>query len=278
MKSKTFFVFLCLFSFVVVSNLSLQAQIMVENIAVPEASGIVGLSDGQDIIVDDDIGVFFLDRKMEAKLHLSAAKFDSLQELEGVALSSDKKNVYFLSENGGIVSRSLIEVNNGKFRLNDPEVLGSLRQLGKDKNKGYEGIAIFQIDNKDHLLAVHQEKPRALAIYSLPELKLKTMCKLPADLKQLLENLSDVAFDVNNGNILLLSGKSGRIVEVKAKIKKDIEELEIIQVINIKGAFNSRPEGISLNNRGQIVVVTDGSGRPSTYMILKRNDMLYPVK
>ncbi|MGM0600417.1 MAG: SdiA-regulated domain-containing protein [Candidatus Rifleibacteriota bacterium] len=278
MKSKPFLVFLCLFSFVAVSNLRLQAQIMFESIAVPEASGIVGLSDGQDIIVDDDIGVFFLDRKMEAKLRLSAAKFDCLRDLEGVSLSSDKKNVYFLSEDGGIISRSLIEVKNGKFKLNDPEVLGSLRKLNNKKNKGYEGIAIFKIDNKDHLLAVHQEKPRALAIYSLPELKLTTMCKLPADLKQLLDNLSDVFVDADNGNILLLSGKSGRIVEVKAKIKKDIEELEIIQVINIKGAFNGRPEGICLNNRGQIVVVTDGSGRPSTYMILKRNDMLYPVK
>ena len=278
MKIKPFFVFLCLYLFVAVSSLSLQAQIMVEEIAVPEASGIACLSDGHDIIVDDDIGVFLLNRKLKAKLYLSAAEYDFLGELEGVTLSSDNRNVYFLSENGGIVSRSLIKVNeDNEFELQKPEVLGSLSQISLKANKGYEGIAILKIDDKDHLLAVHQEKPRALAIYSLPELKKVTMCKLPEELKKMLENLSDVAVDSNSGNILLLSGKSERIVEIKARIAKDIEEIEIIQVINIKGVFNGRPEGICFNHRGQIVLVTDGSGRPSNYMII-RNDGFNSVK
>lgn len=245
----------------------LFAQAFSTRIDIPEASAITCLPDGQFLIVDDEEGVYlFNPSSQKSSLILSAEQHKSLDDLEGITLATDGKTVYLLSEDGGRIFRSDLSIEKEVVTLGAPEALGSLAMLSNSGNKGYEGICIISLFGKDHLLAVHQEKPTALAIYSLPELKKITMCKLPDELSELLDNLSDVAIDQRNGHILLLSGKSGRLVEVKAKIGKDIEELEIVSSTNIRGNLAGKPEGLCFDAYERLVVVTDGGGEPSDFI------------
>ncbi len=246
------------------------AQTFSQNINIPEASAITSLSDGSFLVVDDDEGVYHLNQKLEEKMVLSSNEFNFLDELEGICLSVDQKTVYLLSEDGGRIIKTQLKQSKDGLKLSSPEVLGSLASISNTRNKGYEGITTIILNGKEHLLAVHQEKPTALAIFSLPELDRITMCKIPDEISELLDNLSDVTVDQRNGHLLLLSGKSGRIVELQAKIGKDIEELEVVSSIKIKGNLNGKPEGICFDSEEKLVVVTDGGGDPSDFIRFKR--------
>ncbi|MFZ5950916.1 MAG: SdiA-regulated domain-containing protein [Candidatus Rifleibacteriota bacterium] len=242
------------------------AQTFNQNINIPEASAITSLNDGSFLVVDDEEGVYHLNQKLEAKMLLSSSEFSFLDELEGICLSVDQKTVYLLSEDGGRIIKTQLQQSKDGMKLSRPEVLGSLASIGNTRNKGYEGITTIILNGKEHLLAVHQENPTALAIFSLPELNKITMCKIPDEISELLDNLSDVTIDHRNGHLLLLSGKSGRIVELKAQIDKDIEELEVVSSIKIKGRLNGKPEGICFDSEEKMVVVTDGGGDPSDFI------------
>jgi uncharacterized protein YjiK len=240
---------------------SASGQVMNFKIPIGEASGIACLPNGNFLIIDDEEGVFFFDpQKQKVWPALSSHQYESLDDLEGITISTDQKNVYLLSEDGGRIFVSNLASGTQGVQLQEPQLLGSLAMIGNEKNKGYEGICIIILDGKDHLLAVHQDKPMALAIFSLPDLKKVTMCKLPGDLEELQKNLSDVTVDLRNGHILLISAKSRRIVEVKARIDKDIEELEIVSTIRIDGNLSGKPEGLCFDAYERLVVVTDASG------------------
>lgn len=245
----------------ILTIISANAQVMSLKIPIGEASGIACLPNGQFLIVDDEEGVFFFDpQKTRVWPALSSQQYEFLDDLEGIAISTDQKSLYLLSENGGRIFVCDIVTNQQEIELKAPKLLGSLTKIGSVNNKGYEGISIINLAGKDHLLAAHQDKPVALAIFSLPGLEKITSCRLPGEFEDLLKNLSDLTVDLRNGHILLISAKSSRIVEVKAKIGKDIEELEIVSTTRISGNLSGKPEGICFDAYERLVVVTDASG------------------
>jgi uncharacterized protein YjiK len=249
-------------------GIKLAAQSFSKSIDIVEASAITGLSSGSFIVVDDERGIFYLNPNLEAELLLAAEQHSFLNDLEGVALSPDKKQIYFLSEKGGSISLAEISDSSGKIVLGTPQIIGNLPQIGEEPNKGWEGICTTVLDNRSILLAAHQEKPKAIAMFELPSLKLISMCKLPEELKNLLKNLSDICVDYRTGHILLLSGKSARVVEIKAKISDQIDEIDIISITNLKGNLSGRPEGLCFDSNERLVVVTDGAGEPGTFIRL----------
>ncbi|GAB4280730.1 MAG: hypothetical protein Kow0029_25490 [Candidatus Rifleibacteriota bacterium] len=235
----------------------LKAASEIVSIPIEEASAITTLPDGSFIVVDDEKGIYHLDSSYRAKLLVDAKSGEFLDDLEGVAISSDQKKLYFLSERRGQISCSDLKIEGNEVSLSAPMLLGTLPEITRKRNKGWEGICIINLNGIDHLLAVHQEEPKAIAILELPALKLFTMCELPLGLDEQLKNLSDVAVDRKTGHIYLLSGKSSRFIEVAAKITTRIEELDIVSSTKLKGDLNGKPEGITFNGRDQVVIVTD---------------------
>ena len=267
MKTKMLNLFL--FFLLLGSNL-VSAEVFSEKIDIPEASGIVSLPNGDFLVVDDDQGIFLLSRDLKEKLILGRDECNFLEDLEGITISTDRKSLYILSEVGGRVFRLPLQKTGSDFKIGKPEPLGSLLTLSERSNKGYEGICVISLNGQDHLLAVHQKDPVALAIFSLPELKRLTICRLPPELEQLLANLSDVTVDQRNGHILLLSAKSCRIVELRAKIRSSIEELEIVSNTKLRGQLSGKPEGICFDSMERLVIVTDGGGDPGNFIRFDR--------
>lgn len=239
-----------------------------QTLSVPEASAIVGISNGHFFVVDDEKGIFHLNRELQARLVLSAMDHKFLTDLEGISISSDQQFLYCLSEEGGKISKIRLRITENDVSLDEPKPLGNLPTIGETPNKGWEGICVLNFSGEDRLLAVHQEKPRAIGMFSLPALKQLSMCKLPEELKNLLKNLSDITIDNRNGHLLLLSGKSARIVELKATIDSEIRELEVISVTKLNGELRGKPEGICFDSKESLVVVTDGDGEASDFIRL----------
>lgn len=250
------------------STLSASAQAFNKTVSIVEASAITGLSDGRFLVVDDEEGIFLLNSDLEAKLFVSAEGNDLLQDLEGITLSTDQKTVYCLSEKGGQISRLSLSQDKDSVKLGPVESLGNLPTIGETSNKGWEGICVILLGAKELLMAVHQEKPTAIGMFELPSLKQISICDLPTELKDLLKNLSDIAIDHRTGNLLLLSGKASRVIEVKATITNQIDELEIIKITKIKGEFAGKPEGICFDSQERLVIITDGAGDPGEFIRL----------
>lgn len=262
-QENVFFRFLLLATMVLGISCPGQAKFFHQQINIMEASGIASLPDGSFLIVDDDEGVYLLDENFTARLLLSTREFPELEDLEGITVSGD--TAYLLSEENGSIFTCRIEKDAKSVRLGSPQFLGRLENISTRSNKGYEGISMTKIAGKDYLIAVNQAQPAAIAIFSLPELKLHCKQHLPEDLIEYLPNLSDITV-TEKGHLLLLSGKSGRVVEVKATIDGSIETLEVIAVFKIGGNLSGKPEGVCVDTRGRLIVVTDGSGYQSDFI------------
>ncbi len=86
---------------------------------------------------------------------------------------------------------------------------------------------------------------------------------LPDDLKDELEDLSDVAVDPKTGNLLLLSDASSAIAEVA--VGRD--GLRTVAVMKLPFDEGLHPEGIAVARDGSLVVVTE---KDHTLRVLER--------
>lgn len=229
-----------------------RARLQAEHaLGVQEASGLAPVDDGSFFVVDDEHGIFrcFPDGDPE---QLDAGM--GMADLEGISIMPDGKHACVLSEHDGSVWRFRIDGND----LCDGERLGNLPRLSKKKNQGWEGIAFAAAGtfvNHMEVVAAHQVKPRRIGLFNAETLEQRALLRLPKVVRKVIGELSDIAVDAD-GRILLLSGKSGHIAEMRL----DGEELSLVRLYRIKTSKHDVPEGISIDARGCVWICTDGEG------------------
>ena len=221
-------------------------------LAVAEASGVAPLPDGRFLVADDDNGLQLCDRNGGA-VPLAPR---IVGDLEGVCLAADGRTVYVLCERNGTVWRA--RLSGGAFV--DVRTLGCLPRIG-GRNRGWEGIccATGHWYEGDALLAVHQRKPCAVGLFSLPHLVEVRRLSLPRHkkLRKALGDLNDLAVHPHNGHMYVLSGRAGRVAEFS--LKGDALKLE--QLWCIDSAKRDVPEGLGFDTHARLWLVTDGKGR-----------------
>lgn len=229
-----------------------QARLLeTQPLGVREASGLACLDDGSFLVVDDEDGIFHC-TSGGTSVQLDPGR--DLTDPEGIAITPDGLFVCVLSEDDGSVWRFRIEGND----LRDQERLGELGQLSKKKNGGWEGIAFAAPGTfaaRAVLLAVHQVKPRRLGLFDAETLEQLALLRLPKDARGAIGELNDIAVDPS-GRILLLSGKSGCIAEMRL----EAEALALVRVYRIETSRQDVPEGISIDAEARVWVCTDGKG------------------
>jgi uncharacterized protein YjiK len=129
------------------------------------------------------------------------------------------------------------------------------------RNKGWEGLAFLPAavadDGKDHLVAVHEGRPKVVALFAWPGLAPERTLALPAGVDAALGDLSDVAVDAAGG-VWLLSDQSRRLAQVRLSAKA--ATLTAVSLRDLPLQKDEKPEGVVVE-AGATWIVTDGSGR-----------------
>lgn len=236
-------------------------------IAADEPSGVAVLPDGRIVVVDDERGLYEVTEGRGERIDLkNASKLDGP---EGITVSGDGKTIYVVSEDDAKVHA--ISVNrDGSF--GEPESIGRLPDLDGPDNKGWEGIAWLPAranpERRNRLALVHEGNPRRVGLFDPDDLDDNPrLLSLPDDLKDELDDLSDIAVDPATGHLFLLSDESSKLAEVKLVRENGELALETVAVRKLPFAKGLRPEGIAFDGEGNLLVVTEGDGKIRTLRV-----------
>jgi len=204
------------------------------------------------LVAADDEGIYRL-QKGRLRLWASAQEHDALADLEGLATDTHGAAVWALAEETGEVVRV-----SAQRRGVTVKSLGRLPRPGDTRNKGFEGLAYLPREHSPNgrasLVAVHEDKPRRVGVFVLPDLSETHAFKLPDTVKDALSDLADVTVDPVTGAVLLLSEESRRI----AVCTLDADGLALISLTDVRVQDEERPEGLDFVTPSRLVVVTEG--------------------
>lgn len=225
-------------------------------LAIGEASAVVALGGGRFLVADDEKGVQLVDVAL-GKVQMLAP----MNDVEGLAKVGDR--FIAIEERSGVVwGFGLDGVTKQLGALAHPPFTGEAK-----KNKGWEGIALLPAklaaDKKDHLVAVHEGTPKALALFAWPALTLEKVLALEGPLDGALGDLSDVAIDPANGELLLLSDQSRRFARVRLG-----DALALVRLTDLPIAEEEKAEGVTFDDTGLLWIVTDATGRLFRVMLV----------
>jgi uncharacterized protein YjiK len=210
---------------------------------------------GALFVVDDDEGIYRVTGK-NAALWAGRDLHPALGDLEGVAVNEEQTMLWAVSEKKGeVVGISL------RSKVPRPETIGHLPRPGTKKNKGFEGLAFVPArvspSGRASLVAVHEGKPRRVALFALPELEQTHDLKLPDEARGLLEDLADVTVHPVTGELLLLSDQSRRIVVTRIVDGR----LVVSGTYDLPLKRKEKPEGLDFASDSRLLVVTDEAAK-----------------
>ena len=231
-----------------------------------EASGLVALPDSRFLVADDEGGVRLVDikgtRPTVTLLH-DADDDDRLAGLEGLTRVGDVI-IAVREQDGAMVSFAVPTSSATGTDLKDLGLLPRPAATNGKKNKankGWEGIAhlpaAVSFDGRDHLVAVHEDKPRAVGVFAWPSLAVEHTFVIDGDLAELLPDLSDVAVHPETGELWIVSDEGECVVRVGLAASG----LAFVAVHTLPVDDGEKPEGLSFDEDGALWVVTDDSGR-----------------
>ena len=227
------------------------------------ASG-VAVSRAGVLLVDDDLGIYCLQGALAA-LWAGPDLHPALGDLEGIAANERGDMVWAVGEESG----ALVELAVGR---SGPVLRGAgrLRRPGSRANKGFEGLAYLPArvssTGRAALVAVHEDKPRRVCVFSLPDLRQTHDLRLPRDAKAALDDLADVAVDPVTGLLILLSERSRRL----AVLRLVDAALQLVSVFDLPLPGKERPEGLAFLTRDRLAVVTEGPARLLELRVTRR--------
>jgi len=184
-----------------------------------EVSGIAALPGGGFLLVEDEHGVALRAARADRVATFIAESSDhpELRGLEGICLGIDGRTAYVVSEDHRGVLALALEGRGAATRARVAP-LGRLPDIARRENKGWEGVAVLPArhspDGADRLAAVHEDSPRRVGLFRLPDLEAPILLRLPRELEDELEDLSDVAVEPRSGHLFLLSDQSAAVAEV----------------------------------------------------------------
>ncbi len=231
-------------------------------------SGIAHLPTGELIVVDDDKGIYTLQRDGKAQRLVK-----DTHDVEGIAVDDKGKHVWTVEEESRRVTRYDVKRDHdGGLELTESKVEHRLPKLKHVENKGWEGITFLPKEvagtKKDQLVCAHEGDPRRIGIYALPDLDEGVLMRLPKKAKELLPDLADVAVDPKTGHLLVISDEAHTVVEMAIKMGKaragngllDRIELKVISSFEVPVKRSAKTEGICFDDRGRLWVTLDGTG------------------
>jgi uncharacterized protein YjiK len=212
----------------------------------------VAATRGMTFLAEDDEGIFRL-RGGRCSLWAGRSLHPALGDLEGIALDEGHGRLWAVAEESGEV----VELSLGTRRP-VPRSIGCLPRPGGRANKGYEGLSYLpravSPNRCASLVAVHEGKPRRVAVFALPGLEETHHFKLPGNAKDALHDLADVTVDPKTGLLLLLSEESRRI----GVFAMNHECLSLIDLFDVRVDRKARPEGLAFVTPARLLVVTEG--------------------
>ena len=215
----------------------------------------VAAVDGALFVVEDDQGIYRVTGR-RASLWAGRDLHPALGDLEGLAVNEKQTMLWALAEEGGAVLAISLRTKSPR-----PAVIGHLPRPGTTKNKGFEGLAFLSArlspSGRASLVAVHEDKPRRVGVFALPDLELTHDLKLPEDAKRLLKDLSDVTVDRVTGQLLLLSEDSQRVVLAQIAGKK----LTVSASHDLPLRPGEKPEGLDFASSSRLLIVTDDAAK-----------------
>lgn len=239
------------------------------SLGVKSASAIAPLGKGLALVVDDDEGIFLVGGRAKPALLRGREDAKQLGDLESLCASDDGETVYAVSEEKGLVFSFAVERKGASVALSTPTELGKLERPGDGKNKGWEGASYLASSRSSKrpacLVVVHEKKPKAVSVFSLPDLEQVALVELSGALDDLLADVADVAVCPATGNLFLLSDQSQRIVETRLVD----DDLDVVGSFDLDLEEDEKPEGIAFEGPERLVVVTDASGRLLRYAVAR---------
>lgn len=232
----------------------------------PEASDVTALPGGRFLVVGDqkDSAVIIgADGKRE-KLELPGLKNGNSQ-LEGVAYDPVRHHLFVSREE----SRELLRYEWNPEKKTAP-VLEKRFDLdaGGPKNKGFEGLAYVPGDvsptGQPQLLLAKEGKPRELSLMDDGGKGKPLPIKLEREVLAVCRDFSAVTIDPRTGNLFLSSDESATVAQIKLVRDGDKVVGKLVQSFPLrdeKGKTLDRVEGLSFNEKGDLFVLTENTGK-----------------
>jgi uncharacterized protein YjiK len=199
---------------------------------------------------------------------------DSISDFEGVAYDTDKKRLITVSERSRRIRtfQMLADARDGEATELRQTGEARLPKLGKNENKGIEGLAFlpaaFSPDGKSHLVAVNEAEPKAVLLLDPDTLKVQHQLALPKKWDKEIADLSDVAVDPISGHLFILSDENRQILELELRLQDGEPDLAKVQRLDIEGKGTGKigqPEGIVFDKKGDLFLTSEGTGRVYRY-------------
>ena len=229
-----------------------------EKTGVREASAVACLAPERFLLVDDERGVFVYAPDEGSREVLAA---QTLRDLEGACVAPDGRG-FVLAESDGSVHAFTIDAG----EPSDARRVGRLPAISERANRGWEGLTWIPsgvAGEEPALAAVHQDKPRVVALFDPRDLSARGTFHLPKRARKALDKLSDLTWNPEAQTLLVLSGRAGRIAELRFANGA----LELVSLLRVDSDGNDVPEGLCVDDAGTLWVVTDGKGHLRAYRL-----------
>lgn len=231
-------------------------------IDVPEPSALVALGSDRFLVLCDATGPYIVSREGQARQLDVGVDGRLMSNLEGVCASPvDAPDLLVLNEGLGAVLQCSVDEQAGTMRV--VRHLGTLPGIGRKVNHGWEGLDILPAahspDRQTRLIAVHEQKPRRIGIFSYPALQEEAMVALPKVLRRDLSDLSDLAVEPATGHVFLLSDRAERIAETRLVYASGVWDMEVIGISRRMFSRGAKPEGLAFDAEGLLWACTDAT-------------------
>jgi hypothetical protein len=201
-----------------------------------------------------------------------------LPGLEGANYNPRTDKVRVLSEDKSKVWELGFKTKGGELRLGDLEEVGKIESVGRNKNKGYEGLetlpAAVSPDGREYQLAVNEGRPRKVVFVDPDTLQVEGTADIPESVRDLLPDISDTAVS-KRGTLVLLSDEGNAFVEFAIrKIDRNVgpglplptwtlvplgEHRIDLDRLPLDGAQRLQAEGSSFDDRGDLWIACEAN-------------------
>ena len=230
------------------------------------------------VIASDDSSALWAVKPKRGEVEVKEIRQDDgeLSGIEGARYNPRTKRLRLLSEDSRRVWEMEVSRRGG---LSDPEEIGRLEKLGKKKNKGFEGLDLLPAelspDKTEYQLAIHEGKPRRIALLDPESLEIKGLADVPESVRKALPDLSDSAVSPR-GTLFLLSDEGNAFVELAIRklvlgvgggqplprwtlVPLGTTEIDDTH-LPLGGAERLQPEGLSFDHKGDLWVACEANG------------------
>jgi uncharacterized protein YjiK len=235
---------------------------------VPEASDVTALPGGRFLVVSDtkDTATVVDGAGKAVKLELPGLKKDNSQ-LEGAAYDPVKKRLFVAREE----SNELLRYDwDATKKGAEPELNERITLQGfkGPRNKGIEGLSYipgeFSPTGTPQLLLAKEGTPRELLLARDSGKGELLPIKLDKQALAVCRDFSGAAVDPKTGHLFVSSDESATVVQLKLARDGDKVVAKLVQafpIVDERGKPIPRIEGISFNERGDLYVLAENTGK-----------------